>query len=131
MVFHGLLQVTTKVSKPVDIPPPPTKKTRPLIATPRSKAVRLSVPWANGAICTPAPEGDVTGLEEEEVNEDEDVGVEVFENGSDKESVYQQVRSVNLIETVLCNLSLWGSFSNSAQFQKTTCISFESEEYIV
>ncbi|XP_068755387.1 kinesin-like protein KIF20B [Montipora capricornis] len=91
MKFSAIAKkVTTKVTKPVDIPPPPAKKTRPLVPTPRSKAVRLSVPWANGAICTPAPEGDVTGLEEEEVNEDEDVGVEVFENGSDKESVYQQ-----------------------------------------
>ena len=35
-------------------------------------------------------------------------------------SVYQQVRSVDLIEAVVCNLSLWGSFSNSVQLQKTT-----------
>ena len=109
----------------MDIPPPPAKKTRPLAPTPRSKAVRLSVPWAKGTICTAPPEGDATVLEEEEMNEDEDVGVDVLENGSHKESVYQQVRSVDLIEAVVCNLSLWGSFSNSVQLQKTTCISFK------
>ncbi|XP_068698526.1 kinesin-like protein KIF20A isoform X2 [Montipora foliosa] len=91
MKFSAIAKkVTTKVTKPVDLPPPPAKKTRPLAPTPRSKAVRLSVPWAKGTICTVPPEGDDTVLEEEEMNEDEDVGVEVLENGSHKESVYQQ-----------------------------------------
>ncbi|XP_068698527.1 kinesin-like protein KIF20A isoform X1 [Montipora foliosa] len=98
MKFSAIAKkVTTKVTKPVDIPPPPTKKTCPLAPTPSSKAVRLSVPWAKGTICTAAPEGDITVLEEEKVNEDEDVGVEVLENGSDKESVYQQ-QLVNVVK---------------------------------
>ena len=70
--------------------PPPAKKTRTLAPTPRSKAARLSVPWANGVLCTPAPPADGTLLEEE--NEDEDDGV--LENGRDEGSLYQQVRDV-------------------------------------
>ncbi|KAK2570806.1 Kinesin-like protein KIF20B [Acropora cervicornis] len=67
MKFSAIAKkVTTRVNKPVDIPPPPVKKTRPLVPTAPSRGVRLSVPWANGAICTPAPEEDVIVLEGEE-----------------------------------------------------------------
>lgn len=88
-LIHVASQVTTRVNKPVDIPPPPVKKTRPLVPTARSRGVRLSVPWANGAICTPAPEEDVIVLEGEE--EDDGAEVEVLEDRRDTESLYQQV----------------------------------------
>ena len=87
-------QVTTRVTKPVDIPPPPVKKTRPLVPTPRSRGVRLSVPWANGAICTPVPEEDVIVLDGEEEDDEAEVEVEVLEDRRDTESLYQQVCSV-------------------------------------
>ena len=74
-------QVTTRVSKPVDIPPP-TKKARTLAGTPRSKPARPSVPWINGALCTPAPSDDAL-VEVEEENEEESVMVEP--------NAYQQV----------------------------------------
>ncbi|XP_015764855.1 PREDICTED: kinesin-like protein KIF20B [Acropora digitifera] len=92
-----LNQVTTRVNKPVDIPPPPVKKTRPLVPTPRSRGVRLSVPWANGAICTPAPEEDVIVLEGEE--EDDGAEVEVLEDRRDTESLYQQ-QLVDLVKVL-------------------------------
>ena len=82
-------QVTTKVTKPVDMPPP-AKKPRVPAATPRSKPARLSVPWANGALSTPAPPVDASLAE---INEENDDGeVETVEAGSDGANVYQQVR---------------------------------------
>ena len=100
-------QVTTRVNKPVDIPPPPVKKTRPLVPTARSRGVRLSVPWANGAICTPAPEEDVIVLEGEE--EDDGAEVEVLEDRRDTASLYQQVCSV-----VVPGPLLLGRYNNDA-----------------
>ena len=102
---RAVSQVTTKVNKPVDIPPPPVKKTRPLVPTPRSRGVRLSVPWVNGAICTPVPEEDVIVLEGEE--EDDGVEVEVLEDRRDTASLYQQVCSVVVSDTVVL-----GSFNS-------------------
>ena len=80
-------QVTTRVTKPIDIPPP-AKKQRTLAPNPRSKANRLSIPWVNGAVSTPAPLGDETLLEEED--EDEEVETVPVE-GRDEASVYGQV----------------------------------------
>ncbi|XP_015772898.1 PREDICTED: kinesin-like protein KIF20A [Acropora digitifera] len=98
MKFSAIAKkVTTRVNKPVDIPPPPVKKTRPLVPTPRSRGVRLSVPWANGAICTPAPEEDVIVLEGEE--EDDGAEVEVLEDRRDTESLYQQ-QLVDLVKVL-------------------------------
>lgn len=54
--------------------------------------MRLSVPWANGAICTPAPEEDVIVLEGEEGHDEAEV--EVQEDRRDTASLYQQVCSV-------------------------------------
>ena len=69
--------------------PPPAKKPRDVAPTPRSKPARLSVPWANGALSTPAPPGDASLME----GEVEDEEVEIVEAGRDEASVYQQVRS--------------------------------------
>lgn len=69
--------------------PPPAKKPRASAPTPRSKPPRLSVPWANGAVCTPAPSADGPLIEDE--NEDEQE-VEIVEGGTDEASIYQQVR---------------------------------------
>lgn len=76
-------QVTTRVTKPVDLPPP-SKKARASAATPRSKPARPSVPWANGALATPAPPDDAPILEEEE--EDKENEATTAEIGA-----YQQV----------------------------------------
>ncbi|XP_067050248.1 kinesin-like protein KIF20B [Acropora muricata] len=98
MKFSAIAKkVTTRVNKPVDIPPPPVKKTRPLVPTPRSRGMRLSVPWANGAICTPAPEEDVIVLEGEE--EDDGAEVEVLEDRRDTASLYQQ-QLVDLVKVL-------------------------------
>lgn len=64
--FH--FQVTTRVSKPVDLPPPP-KKVRASAPTPRHKPARPSVPWANGALATPAPPDDTPIVEVDEEEE--------------------------------------------------------------
>ena len=76
-------QVTTRVSKPVDLPPP-SKKVRPSAPTPRSKPARPSVPWANGAFATPAPTDEAPIVEVDE--EDEESGGTTAELGA-----YQQV----------------------------------------
>ena len=79
--FH--FQVTTRVSKPVDLPPPP-KKARASAPTPRHKPARPSVPWANGALATPAPPDDAPIVEVDE--EEEESGATTVEHDS-----YQQV----------------------------------------
>ena len=61
--------MTTRVTKPVDLPPP-SKKARASSATPRSKPARPSVPWANGALSTPAPPDDAPILEVDEENDE-------------------------------------------------------------
>lgn len=82
--FHFCyFEVTTRVTKPVDLPPP-SKKARASAATPRSKPARPSVPWANGALATPAPTDDAPILEEAE--EDEENEAKTAELGA-----YQQV----------------------------------------
>ncbi|KAL9968581.1 hypothetical protein ACROYT_G020690 [Oculina patagonica] len=74
MKFSAIAKkVTTRVSKPVDLPPP-SKKPRALAPTPRSKPTRMSVPWANGALCTPAPPDDAPLVEEDEENEEGEIG---------------------------------------------------------
>ena len=64
--------------------PPPSKKARASAATPRSKPARPSVPWANGALTTPAPPDDAPIVEVEE--EDEENEATTAEIGA-----YQQV----------------------------------------
>lgn len=76
-------QVTTRVSKPVDLPPP-SKKVRASAPTPRSKPARPSVPWANGAFATSAPPDDAPLVEVDE--EDEESEATTAEPGA-----YQQV----------------------------------------
>lgn len=79
--FH--FQVTTRVSKPVDLPPPP-KKARAPAPAPRHKPARPSVPWANGALATPAPPDNAPIAEVDE--EEEESGATTVEHDS-----YQQV----------------------------------------
>ena len=81
LFFH--FQVTTRVSKPVDLPPPP-KKARASAPTPRHKPARPSVPWANGALATPAPPDNAPIAEVDE--EEEESGATTVEHDS-----YQQV----------------------------------------
>ncbi|XP_031556529.1 kinesin-like protein KIF20B [Actinia tenebrosa] len=60
-------QVTTKVCKPSDMLPPVEKSFRASFAFPvQSKAARMSIPWENGALSTPA------GGRCERINEDEE-----------------------------------------------------------
>ena len=66
--------------------PPPAKKSRALSATPRPKPTRLSIPWANGALCTPAHPVDESLAEINEEDGDEEVEI-----GEGQASVYQQV----------------------------------------
>lgn len=64
--------------------PPPSKKARDSVPTPRSKPARPSVPWANGALTTPAPPDDAPIPEVDE--EDEENEATTAELGA-----YQQV----------------------------------------
>ena len=58
-------QVTTRVSKPVDLPPP-EKRAGALASTQRSKPARPSVPSIKGALQTPAPcDGTLTDGDED------------------------------------------------------------------
>lgn len=66
--------------------PPPAKKPRALSATPRPKPTRPSIPWANGALCTPAHPVDESLADINEENGDEEV--EICESQT---STYQQV----------------------------------------
>ena len=66
--------------------PPPAKKPRALSATPRPKPTRLSIPWANGALCTPAHPVDESLAEINEGDGDEEVEI-----GEGQASAYQQV----------------------------------------
>ena len=66
--------------------PPPAKKSRALSATPRSKPTRVSIPWANGALCTPAHPADESLAEINEEDGDEEVEI-----GEGQASAYQQV----------------------------------------
>ena len=63
---------------------PPSKKARRSAPTPRAKPARPSVPWANGALVTPAPPDDAPILEVDE--EDEENEAATAELGA-----YQQV----------------------------------------
>ena len=66
--------------------PPPAKKSRALSATPRPKPTRVSIPWTNGALCTPAHPVDESLAEINEEDDDEEVEI-----GEGQASAYQQV----------------------------------------
>ena len=81
-------QVTSRVSRPVDLPPP-SKKMNTSAPTPHSIPAKPSVPWANGAFTTPSPQENVPILE---INkEDEEIEARPAGLGA-----YQQVREKKL-----------------------------------